>query len=510
MGIVGQVISGEFGKVLVRQKSDNDIELGELLVAESNDSKILFQVYDLMYGSQISQQNLELMSGLKLEEDNDLEVYDSNLRNYKLALMKNLITLKKNNSSVCKTLPCFFCNVREIDNNDVIFPSKPQNSITLGKLRSGSKVLDIDVNLPGDKVLAEHLLVAASTGKGKSNLVKSVLWNLVDKEYCGVLVLDPHDEYYGRNGIGLKDHSSNGKIVYYSSSAPVGCRSLKINFKSVKPEHLKGIVSLSDPQIQAMYAYYSKYGSEWIVAIAQNRSIEHVSFKEDTINVIRRIILGLFSISLAGIDVVCSGVFDNNSGSSTIKEIVNDLTDSKTVIIDTSSLPENVELLISSVLCSELLKAYQYFKKEGVLNNKPVISIVLEEAPRVLGKDVLETGPNIFSTIAREGRKFKIGLLAITQLPSLIPRQILANMNTKILLGIEMAPERNAIIESASQDLSDDSRTIASLDKGEAIVTSNFVSFATPVRIPLFDDIVKKTKESRQDFSKKDFSGVKL
>ena len=127
----------------------------------------------------------------------------------------------------------------------------------------------------------------------------------------------------------------------------------------------------------------------------------------------------------------------------------------------------------------------------------------LEEAPRVLGKEVLEKGSNIFSTIAREGRKFKIGLCAITQIPSLIPREILANMNTKIILGIEMAPERQAIIESASQDLSNDNRTIASLDKGEAIITSNFTKFATPVKIPLFKDfaMINKKEEIRKDFS---------
>jgi len=139
------------------------------------------------------------------------------------------------------------------------------------------------------------------------------------------------------------------------------------------------------------------------------------------------------------------------------------------------------------------------------LKDKPVISVVLEEAPRVLGKEALEKGPNIFSTIAREGRKFKVGLFAITQLPSLIPRQILANMNTKIILGIEMGPERDAIIQSSAQDLSDDDRNIASLDKGEAIITSNFARFATPVKIPLFEEFVKKDK--KEDV-RKDFGGV--
>jgi DNA helicase HerA-like ATPase len=68
-----------------------------------------------------------------------------------------------------------------------------------------------------------------------------------------------------------------------------------------------------------------------------------------------------------------------------------------------------------------------------------------------------------------------------------IPREVLTNINTKIILGNEMATERHAIIESAAQDLSSDDRTIASLDKGEAVVSSIFTKFAVPVQIPLFD-----------------------
>jgi hypothetical protein len=76
-------------------------------------------------------------------------------------------------------------------------------------------------------------------------------------------------------------------------------------------------------------------------------------------------------------------------------------------------------------------------------------------------------------------------------------------MNTKIILGIEMKPERQAIIDSAAQDLSESDRNIASLDKGEAIITSNFTRFAMPVKIPLFKNLVKETVQSklRTDFS---------
>ena len=131
------------------------------------------------------------------------------------------------------------------------------------------------------------------------------------------------------------------------------------------------------------------------------------------------------------------------------------------------------------------------------MSDKPIVSIVIEEAPRVLGVNSVIKSGNIFETIAREGRKFKIGLIAITQLPSVIPREILANMNTKIILGTEMSSDRKSIIDSASQDLSKDDRNIASLDIGEAIVSSTFTRFAVPINIPLFEDLLPMKDEKK-------------
>ena len=116
------------------------------------------------------------------------------------------------------------------------------------------------------------------------------------------------------------------------------------------------------------------------------------------------------------------------------------------------------------------------------------IGIVLEEAPRVLAEG---TATTIFSRIAREGRKFKIGLVAITQLVSVIPTDILANIGTKIIMGNEMAFERKRLMESAAQDLSAYDQIIASLDKGEALVSSIFSQFPVPIYTPLFEKVVQ-------------------
>jgi|TARA_Y100000310_G_scaffold301317_1_gene337702 hypothetical protein len=505
----GQVISGEFGKILVRQKSDQKLELGELLISESGENKILMQVFDLIYGSQISQQNLELISGLNLEENTDTEFFDKNLRNYMLAGLKNLVTIRDNNAFVSKLMPSFFSSVREITKDDLSFLTKPQNPLFIGNLRSGSKMLDVPIYLEGNKVLSHHVLLAGTTGRGKSNLISNILWSLIDQNYCGILVLDPHDEYYGRDRLGLKDHNLNDKVVYYTpKNVPAGAKTLKINLQMIKPNHFDGVVDFSDAQKQALILYYKYFGTNWIKNIMFERKIEGVAFMEQTISVVKRRLLYLLDLEIHGENIITKGIFDLNAGVNTIPDICKELEDAKTVIIDTSGFSGAVEILIGSLVTTELFNIYKYYKMDGILDEKPVVSVVLEEAPRVLGKEALERGSNIFSTIAREGRKFKVGLTAITQLPSLIPREILANINTKIILGIEMKPERTAVIESASQDLSEDDRTIASLDIGEALISSNFSKFAIPVKIPIFEDVVKNS--SKKEDIKSDFSGVKL
>ena len=498
--VKGLIIRGEFGKIIARQKAGKEIELGELLVAEAAEQKILLEVVDLLYASQLSDQNIELISGMELEHEQrnseqgeqETTMYEEELRNYTLAQLKGIITINGIKTKACKSLPEFLSPIREVEEADLDFLSKEKDALFFGMLRSGSKILNVPIALPIKDVLSHHILISATTGKGKSNLTSVLLWDATKKQDCGILVLDPHDEYYGRETqrIGLKDHPVKEKVVYYTpKNPPIGTKTLKVHLSLIKPQHFAGVVQWSDPQEQALHAYYREFGNNWIEKIMINVPLQKMGiFNEATIAVVRRRLLSILDLEWTGHQLLCEGIFDLNAGSTVIHDICSELESAKTVIIDTSNFKGATELLIGSMISTEILHKYQNYKRQNSLRNKPIISIVIEEAPRVLGKEVLERGNNIFSTIAREGRKFQVGICAITQLPSLIPREILANMNTKIILGTEMAAERQAIIESAAQDLSQAQRAIASLDKGEAIITSNFARFALPIKAPLFED----------------------
>ena len=65
--IKGQVVAGDFGKIVMRVKAGEQVELGELVVIEEKGEKFLLQVYDLVYGSQISAQNFDMVAGISLE-----------------------------------------------------------------------------------------------------------------------------------------------------------------------------------------------------------------------------------------------------------------------------------------------------------------------------------------------------------------------------------------------------------------------------------------------------------
>ena len=519
--VKGQIIGGDFGRLLIRKKHSQQIELGEILVTEFDNQRMLVQVYDLAFGSQISSQNIEMISGMVLEQAEEFSMLEPELRNYQIAMAKPLLLVGADGadtSRISKMLPSFFSEVRALTRQDLEFMTKPKKPIFLGDMRSGSDVLNIPIELDGPSVLSHHILVAATTGRGKSNLTSCVLWKMLNEPFSGLLVLDPHDEYYGRTGLGLKDHpSSSEKLRYYTPmDPPKGALSLAISVRSLRPSHFS-FVNLSDPQRQAAAAYYSKYRTDWIVSILMGERLD-VEFNESTLNVLRRRVMSMLDMEVRNGSIYSKGIFCIDRGESTVEDICKDLQESKTVIIDTSHFSSDIELLIGNMVASEIFKRYRSLKMNGSLKDKPVVSIVLEEAPRVLGKDVLERGPNVFSTIAREGRKFNVGIIAITQLPSLIPRDILANLNTKIILGIEMSNERQSIIDSAAQDLSNDSRAIASLDKGEALITSNFSRFAIPVRFPLFKRIVEDTQNKRMSEKlqtneaehKISFSGMKI
>ena len=89
MSTCGQIIAGEIGKILIRQKAGERIELGDLLAVDDSEGYLLLQITDLIYGSQVPQISRELIAGMSLEGlGGGLEFLEPQLRNYVIASAK--------------------------------------------------------------------------------------------------------------------------------------------------------------------------------------------------------------------------------------------------------------------------------------------------------------------------------------------------------------------------------------------------------------------------------------
>lgn len=116
-----------------------------------------------------------------------------------------------------------------------------------------------------------------------------------------------------------------------------------------------------------------------------------------------------------------------------LSEVVRRLNEGAVVILDVSKLPLS---LGDMVVISVLRRVFEERMVAGVEESrkKPVIAVVSEEAPLYLSPERVSSPYNVFARLAREGRKFGIGLVALSQIATMIERQILANFNTLIAL----------------------------------------------------------------------------
>jgi hypothetical protein len=128
----------------------------------------------------------------------------------------------------------------------------------------------------------------------------------------------------------------------------------------------------------------------------------------------------------------------------------------------------------------------------------PVIQVTVEEAPSILNPELMK-GQSVFKDISRQGRKFNIGLLVVSQQVSVLDNVILSQMNTEINLRLGNEREIRACIENASVNISGFENEFRVMSRGEAIVTQSYRELPLPIRIPLFDDIYLKDKPGYKD-----------
>lgn len=182
-------------------------------------------------------------------------------------------------------------------------------------------------------------------------------------------------------------------------------------------------------------------------------------------------------------------------GSLGLDEIVESLNKGAVVILDVSKLPLS---LGDMVVVSVLRRLFEERMLAGVeeAKKKPVVAVVSEEAPLYLSPERVSSPYNIFARLAREGRKFGIGLIALSQIATMIERQILANFNTLIALRTKHRTDIDYL-----SDIGVPAEALPSLSDREGYLYTPDLSVSEPipVYVPAYFDY---RVEIEEEFSK--------
>jgi uncharacterized protein len=501
------VLEGEF-----RAAPDEDLFLGELLVAvdEGTGRRYLFRVVDVTYGTEHREPGwAERVAGTLLADDARGEpgahpVHEPSKRTYRRAECRCLGYLTPPDADgrqtfrKPKSLPTQFSRIIAPEPADFEFLRTRMGDLPLGWLRSGETEVDFEVGIPGGS-LATHVGVFATTGMGKSNLVRVLAGGVLRAGgRYGLLLVDPHGEYRRE----LPRHPwAAGRLRTYAARRLPNTTSLRISLAELSVDDLRTAYEWTRPQEEALFELERHYSSSrssaaggageglsWLLDFTQVedlpgfREVElHGRVALNTLQVVHRRARRIVDLSCISAD----------PGVSVGAAVVRDLEDGRVVLIDVSGLGSTEEVLVASFLTRKVLERWSaaYLDEPEVHERLPVVAVVLEEAQRVLSRRT-DRESNVFPRVAREGRKFKVGLCAVTQQPKLLDDELLSQFNTFFVLGLADEKDRTILRGSSKQDISALGPEIQTLMPGECLIINLEAPFAVPASIHLWDRVV--------------------
>lgn len=205
-------------------------------------------------------------------------------------------------------------------------------------------------------------------------------------------------------------------------------------------------------------------------------------------------------------------------GSNFVRTVLSHLANKKTVIIDFSFLDNSEANLISTVLVKRLFEHNRskftstaqiesdFFNNQTDKIDDAIDAIIfVEEAQNVLSDEFVRTNANPFVKVAKQGRKFSLGLVAITQRPSAISEEIRSQAENFFVLHMGNIKDIKALVESninyggvISKFLQ--SETIS----GNLYMVSAKQSFVIPLKVNWFEQIIHKSIYSDVKFTIED------
>jgi DNA helicase HerA-like ATPase len=358
-------------------------------------------------------------------------------------------------ASVARMLPPRGATVNHLKADDLKqLVTLDNDGAVIGYYAVGDEVNDsnsnqIPVKFSVKRFVSRRSAIFGVAGFGKSNLMKNILADLtVSEPTVGKLVFDLDGEYaFGDEG--------TAKVRYGLADIPLVAEYLSVytnarrndaayqqviagppvlNLSNIPARKVVSTL-LPDSRQDRVYAELIKglTGEKWekilnlVSEAAYDTSINDVASilginPDDNLPSIQGMIRALVPMTKG-----------HSASSNMMRDVMENLKLGATVVIDLSSMGLDAAYNLTSFMVDELFDANQTAYVAG--SKVPEVIVFIEEAQNLLSEKQVNEGTPV-ARLAKEGRKYNLGLVYVSQQPGVIAKEILTQTNTYFVLHL--------------------------------------------------------------------------
>lgn len=390
---------------------------------------------------------------------------------------------------------------------------------------SGGTLAYADMN----ELLGKHTALLGSTGAGKSGAVAAILHAILKRgdhmKYTNwnprIVILDPHNEY-GNAFPGHKRLSTDegtlslpywlldlnetialliGKTEYVATSQSNIVKNALLAAREKTLEKMQGI-SPSDITVDSPIPYvlgdpinFDEFGKQtdgtlysegFVGAInAQRPDNKNKKDHEDYNKVLKKLQTLIKDSRLKFMMKPWDGTVDP------LGNILGQFFDSdeKVRIVDLSGIPNEIAGTASAAIARALFSV-KLWQTPDERQNSPVL-LICEEAHRYVpdrGEAQYATAQEAIRRLAKEGRKYGIGLMLISQRPSEVEATVLSQCNSWVVLRIANDKDREHVRSILPDSLAGLTKVLSGLRRREAIFVGQATLLPSRIMITKLED----------------------
>lgn len=400
---------------------------------------------------------------------------------------------------------CFLLQGEELSNFMKAISSGSSNPLTVGKYTMSE---DSVANMDGNKFFQRHAVIVGGTGSGKSWTVANILEKAANLKSVNVVVFDIHGEYAPLKNLpnaqllkiaGPGEKPDNNQAIFLpywllsyeemaamlldrsDTNAPNQSRAL---FDLILKEKLDTAKKMGDTATEANMTVESPvpYRIKSVMDELKRLDCEMVqgarAEKQGPLNgKLTRFIQRLESKTM---DKRLNFLFNNDASllaydwlSKLIENLLGFGNGNGLKIIDFSEVPSDILPLITGLLGRIIFTVQQWTD----VSERHPIALFCDEAHLYLpvnAADIMdERGLKNFERIAKEGRKYGVSLVVISQRPADVSKTILSQCGNFIAMRLTNPEDQNVIRRLFPDNLGDFAEMLPILDVGEGLVVGD-------------------------------------